>query len=122
MKNSCIIDDSSPPDFHFLPVSDCESFFKTNVQVGLTTDEAKKRLIENGPNLIALEAPTSLFQIIVTNIINPMNFIIGVATIFSGIVKDLPQVGVLIFVMVTNSTIGIIQEYKSEDTMNSVKN
>ena len=59
-----------------------------DVSTGLTEDECKKRLLRDGPNELYGSSGTSVWKVLIANIINPMNAILGFAMIFALIAKD----------------------------------
>ena len=94
---------------------------KTQVD-GLSTQEASTRLLQFGPNELFGNSGPSAWKVFLANLFNAMNFILFVALVFSAaVLYDWVEVGILAFVIVTNTGIGFIQEYRSEKTMEALK-
>ena len=89
---------------------------------GLETKEAEERLRTHGPNQLFGNSGPSALKILLTNLFNFMNFILTVALIVSAVViQDWPEVGILAFVVISNTGVGFYQEFKSEKLMDALK-
>jgi magnesium-transporting ATPase (P-type) len=108
-------------DWHQMAVTDVTTRLNTSLQ-GLTTEEAKQRLLQYGPNELFGNAGISPLKLLVANLFNAMNFIIFIAVVFSGaVLYDWIKVGILVFVIILNTGIGFVQEFRSEKTMEALK-
>ena len=95
---------------------------KSSPQTGLTATEAATRLAIHGPNELFGNSGPSAFKVFIANLINPMNFILFVALVFSAaVLQDWAEVGILAAVIATNTAIGFQQEFRSEKTMEALK-
>ncbi|KAJ3130115.1 hypothetical protein HK098_006174 [Nowakowskiella sp. JEL0407] len=93
-----------------------------DLEFGLSASDAESRLLKYGYNTLTQKSGPSAFKVLMSNLFNPMNFVLIIAIILAGAVKDFVQVIVLGVIIVTNAAIGFWQEYKSERTMAALKN
>jgi magnesium-transporting ATPase (P-type) len=107
--------------WHDVPSEECIKLLKSNYSTGLSAAEATERLTTYGPNELFAASSLSWIKVLISNLLNPMNFILLVALIISCVFKDWPDVGVLAIVIFTNTLIGFKQEYSSEKTIEALK-
>ena len=96
--------------------------------LGLTSSEAKKRLVEFGKNEIVRSKKTSLLKLFISQFSSPLVIILLIAAFISSILEYY-QTGniynvdsILIFIIVFFSGIaGFVQEYKAEKTIEAIK-
>ena len=93
---------------------------------GLTSAEAGQRLGKYGYNRIEEGKKVTIFQRILAQISNPMVLILIAAAVISGIVsrlsgESLSDVFIILFVVILNTTLGIIQESKAEAAIEALK-
>ena len=99
------------------------AFKQTNSsKEGLTTEEAEKRLKENGKNVLPQKKPKSIFLIFLEELINPIVLILLVAMIFSFVVGELLDAFVILGIVMIDAVIGAIQEKKAERVASSLSN
>ena len=119
-------------------LSDIKNELDTDYEVGLTSEEAKKRLEKYGPNKLAEKKKKSWIRIFFEQMNNPMIFVlfaaiavtIGVSiyeTIKAGKfsfleVGDWPDVVIVLAVIILNSVIGTVQEVKAATSLDALKN
>ena len=106
---------------HLKSVQQVLEHFRVNVGQGLNPQQVEQQLLLFGNNELTSQAVNPLFKILVSNLFNSMNFIIGIALVVSLALLKWVKVAVLAIVIITNSTIGFFQEYKSEKTMDALK-
>ncbi len=92
-----------------------------NKEQGLTSSEAKKRLLEYGENRIPSAPPTSLALIFIKQFLSPFIYILLVAAIVSFAVKQIPSAIFIIAVLFINAIIGTIQEYSAQKSASALK-
>src|SRR3989344_8091826 len=88
---------------------------------GLTTNEAKKRLIKYGQNVLPEKPPPSNFSIFLSQFKNPLVYVLlsaGIVTLFLG---DYSDTLIILFVVLVNSLLGFFQEQKANHTLESLK-
>ena len=95
--------------------------FQADDKTGLNETQAGERFLKYGPNELGGNTGPSIWKVLFSNTFNSMNLIILIALIVSVSVLDWIKFTVLLFVIITNSGIGFIQEYKSEKTMDALR-
>ncbi|KAI0223596.1 hypothetical protein L0F63_003564 [Massospora cicadina] len=108
------------PAFHTMEPSEVASFLDTDLERGLTDEQAGSRLAQYGPNLLRATKGVSPLKILFNQVANALTVILTAAFIVVCIAKDIPEAVVIGLVIVTNAGIGFMQEYKAEKTMDSL--
>src|SRR5215213_8882864 len=88
---------------------------------GLTTEDAKKRLDQYGPNQLE-EAPRPTFLHMLWEQLN--NFVVIlliIASIISAILGDYVEASAIMAIVVLNSVLGIVQERRAEEALAALK-
>lgn len=88
---------------------------------GLTQDEVKKRLSEYGTNQITEEESINKIRLLIEQIKNPIVYIILITAMITFIFKKYTDTIVIGIVVVFNTIIGFIQEYKAETSLKALK-
>ena len=97
--------------------------FNTNLEVGLTTEEAKKRLAEYGPNALQEKKKTPLIVRFLEQFKDFMVIILLIAAIVSVVINPEEWVESLIILIVVliNAILGTWQESKAEKSLEALK-
>lgn len=104
--------------------SEEEILEKLNVDVntGLTTEEARKRQKEYGPNELASDEKTTLFQKFMAQFKDFMIIVLLMAAVVSYFVSgDLSDAIVILIVVLLNAIMGVFQESKAEEAIDALK-
>ncbi len=93
---------------------------------GLASAEAAERLGKYGRNQLAEGKKTSLFKRILAQVSDPMVLVLIAAAVVSGITavlsgESLSDVFIILFVVVLNTALGVIQESKAEAAIDALK-
>ena len=102
------------------------SALKTGAE-GLTAAEAQRRLSENGANRLAEGKKETLLQRFLKQLADPMIIVLLVAAAISGATSMLEEngslvdAGIILFVVVLNSVLGVLQESKAEEAIEALK-
>ncbi len=89
--------------------------------VGLTNEVATERLLAFGPNQLREEKKHSLLQMLYEQYRNPMIILLLIAALVSGVIGELADTAVILVIVVLNSLIGFIQEYRAEKALLALK-
>ena len=89
---------------------------------GLTTEEAEKRLKENGANVLPQKKAKSVFLMFLEEIINPIVLILLVAMTFSFVVGELLDGFVILGIVMIDAVIGTVQSKRAERIASSLSN
>ena len=106
---------------------DVLSALNTRGEQGLSPDEAARRLAENGRNELDKEEKTPLWIRFFEQMADPMVIMLIVAAAISaltGIIQGEPDVAdvvIILFVVVVNSVLGVVQESKSEQALEALQ-
>ena len=97
-------------------------------EAGLAASEAQKRLQEVGPNKLDEGEKTPMWKRFFAQMADPMILMLLVAAVVSAAVgiyeggKDgFADVGIILFVVILNSVLGVIQESKAEEALEALQ-
>jgi P-type Ca2+ transporter type 2C len=88
---------------------------------GLSSDDAKKRLAEHGPNTLPEKPPPSSLSIFLGQFKNPLVYILVAAGFVTIFLRDFSDTIIIFFVVIVNSLLGFIQEKKASNALESLK-
>lgn len=114
------MDNHRQKPWHSKNIADAYKNFDTQ-ENGLTTTEAKKRLVENGPNELEGQPPKTILQMLKEQLWDPMIFILLGASAFSAILKEWPEAIVILLIVVLNAIIGIVQEKRAQTSLAALR-
>ena len=88
---------------------------------GLTSKEASEKLNQFGENILKTKK-VSGYKIFFRQFINPFTFILGLAAVLSFMFGEYDDAGIIIGIVMLNSILSFIQEYKSEKAIDKLGN
>jgi Ca2+-transporting ATPase len=88
---------------------------------GLSSEDAKKRLEEYGPNLLKEKEKTTYFMMFLGQFRDFMILVLIAAAIVSGIIGELSDTIAIIVIVMLNAIIGFVQEYRAEKAIAALK-
>src|SRR5688572_10896833 len=86
----------------------------SDASVGLTSQDARSRLARDGGNTLPHRRPTPLWRRVVRQLRDPLVLVLLAATVFTVATGDLTDAAIIMFVVVANTTVGVVQEVKAE--------
>ena len=110
---------SLPP--HSIPYTQVLSELHSNDTVGLSSEEASKRLLEYGTNELDQGAGVQPLKIFVEQVFNAMTIVLLLALAASFGIQAWIEGGILGGIIVFNIFLGFFQTLKAEKTINSLK-
>ena len=109
-------------------LEETEDVFKevNSSKKGLSSSEAEKRLEENGKNKLNEAKKATIFQMVLEQVSDPMIIMLIITAIISAVVsisqnESISDVFIILFVVVVNTILGILQESKAEKAIDSLK-
>ena len=107
-------------------VEEVSKTLNTDLEKGLSEEEAKKRQKENGYNELQEKKKKSLFVKFFEQFKDFMIIILIIAAIISGVVGQMQGEGftdsiIILIVVILNAVIGVIQENKAEKSLEALK-
>ena len=94
---------------------------KVDKSTGLNSDEAANRLLESGRNEFEEKKQKSLFSMFVSQLRDPMIYILGAAVIISAFLGEWIDACIIIAIILLNAIIGVVQENKAEKSLEALK-
>lgn len=88
---------------------------------GLSEPEVDRRLKKYGHNVLNEKPPKSILNMLKEQIFDPMILILLGAASFSALLNEWVEAGVIFFIVIINSIIGIIQEKKAQASLAALK-
>ncbi|MFX1560174.1 MAG: cation-translocating P-type ATPase, partial [Promethearchaeota archaeon] len=104
----------------FIDYEGCLVSLGSNAE-GLMNDEAQKRLVDFGPNSLAVQKGISPLIMFLRQFKSPLVYVLILAAVISLIGGHAEDTVVIAVILVINSIIGFTQEWRAEKTIESVK-
>lgn len=102
-------------------VSQVEQELTTKLATGLSAQEAKLRLEQNGPNIFDEGKKKTKVQMFFSQLKDPMIYILLAAVAISVFLKEYSDGVIILAVIFLNAIIGMVQENKAEKSLEALK-
>src|SRR6056297_14964 len=106
--------------FHALPADQAFSTLRASDQ-GLASDEAARRLQVHGPNRLPAAPRRSAARRFLAQFQNVLIYVLIAAAAVTAALGHLVDAGVILAVVIVNTTIGFIQEGRAEQAMEAIR-
>lgn len=116
--------DTSPltsVSWHARPFEQVLELWRTDADTGLSTDEARQRLEEHGPNRIPEARRRGPLSRALSQFDNPLILVLIVAGAVTALLQHYLDSAVIFGVVVINAIIGFVQEGKAESALEAVQ-
>lgn len=107
--------------WHTLSAEETAQKLDTKVHSGLTQDEASKRYLKYGANMLHEAEARSPWRMLLDQFSEFLILVLIGAAIISGIVGDVEDTIAIIVIIILNAVIGFIQEYRAERSITALK-
>ncbi|HHE71062.1 MAG TPA: ATPase, partial [Chloroflexi bacterium] len=107
--------------WHALSIEEVLRILKTDPQTGLTSEEAKRRLDEYGPNELQEKPPPTFWERLWNQLTDFVVLILLVSAVISVLLGDWIEAAAIMAIVVLNATIGVVQESKAEEALAALK-
>jgi len=88
---------------------------------GMSTDEAIRRLKEDGPNVLLEVKPDGLFFIFLRQFQSPLIYVLIVASSIVFLMGEVSNGSIILAVLLFNAVVGTIQEGRAQNTLRALK-
>lgn len=96
-------------------------YLESDLDKGLTQEEALKRLESQGKNELLKQKKETLLQLFIEQFEDPMVIILIIGAIVSIFLKEYIDASIILVVIVLNAIIGVVQEYKAEKAIDALE-
>jgi len=107
--------------WHIIETQDVLKHFNTSAEKGLSSDEAKKRFEEDGPNELVEKEGRTPYQILREQVTATMVLILIGAAVISGVLGDFKNTTAILSIVILFVILGFIQEYRAEKAIAALK-
>lgn len=90
-------------------------------ETGLTSEAARQRLSEHGPNQLPQEAPEGLLRRFLRQFNDVLIYVLMAAAVITAFLGEWIDTGVILAVVLINAVIGFVQEGKAEAALESIR-
>ncbi|PHH75562.1 hypothetical protein CDD80_2263 [Ophiocordyceps camponoti-rufipedis] len=105
---------------HTLPAELVALQLGTDLEDGLSDDEAAVRLARDGPNTIQTAPAVSLWRVLFRQIANALTMVLIFVAALSLGIHDYAEGGAVVFVIILNIVVGLTQDYRAERTIQAL--
>ncbi|HRX05215.1 MAG TPA: HAD-IC family P-type ATPase, partial [Anaerolineae bacterium] len=92
-----------------------------STSAGLSSEEAARRLAEDGPNTIAATKRTSALSLFMNQFRSPIVIILILATVISLVVQDWVDAAIIFVIVVASALLSFYQEYSADTATQKLK-
>jgi len=102
-----------PPDWHCIEADEALARLDAS-EMGLTQADARKRLLDHGPNIIPEKRRRSLLILLAGQFTDFMIVVLLLAALISGFIGELQDTIAILVIVLLNAIIGAVQEFRAE--------
>jgi Ca2+-transporting ATPase len=106
--------------FHQMNIEEALAHFKSS-RNGITADEARERLAQYGPNVLAERKKKTALAMFLAQFTDFMILVLIAAAVISGIIGEPADTAAIIVIVLLNAVLGFTQEYRAEKAMEALK-
>jgi len=107
--------------WHVKSLEQIEDELATDFSVGLTDQEAEKRLEQYGPNELEQKGRKSIWAMLAEQFSDFLVIILIIAAIISGLLGEVTDSVIILMIVILNAVLGVVQENKAEASLEALK-
>nr|HMN61206.1 HAD-IC family P-type ATPase [Anaerolinea sp.] len=107
--------------WHSMSAADVVERLGTQIENGLTTEEAAKRLAQYGPNQLAEKPRPGFIQLVLSQLKSFVVILLIVAALVSAVLGEWIEAGAILAIVVLNAILGVVQESRAEEALAALK-
>jgi Ca2+-transporting ATPase len=107
--------------WHAIAAEEVLDELHVDLERGLSTDEAKRRLERFGPNELVEKERTSFWEMLWGQINSFVIWLLIGAAIISALLGDYVEAGAILLIVIFNAIMGIVQESRAEESLAALK-
>ena len=108
-------------EYHVLSVEEAAQTLGADHHLGLTPEEAARRLAANGPNKLGETPGRSLLAMLADQLKEVLVLILIAAALISGALGEWTDAVVILIIVVLNAALGVFQENKAEQAIKALQ-
>jgi P-type Ca2+ transporter type 2C len=93
----------------------------TDIQIGLSTEEAARRRQKYGDNKLTAKKPKTMLQMFFSQLNDVLIYILIGAAVISAAAHEISDAIIIAIVIIINAIVGVIQESKAEKALDALK-
>ena len=105
---------------HCVEYNDCLEKLSTSIQ-GLSTEEAERRLADDGPNALQQQTQGSTLMRFLRHFHNVLIYVLIASAVITVSLGHWVDSGVILAVVIANAVIGFVQEGRAETAMSAIR-
>jgi Ca2+-transporting ATPase len=102
-------------------IDEVVQYSKTDLKIGLSSPEVKKRLDEVGPNQLEEKKGRTPWDMFLEQFKDVLVLILLISALVSFILGEVSDAIVIAIILILNATLGVVQEYKAEKSLAALK-
>src|SRR5665648_420768 len=102
-------------------IDEVVQYSKTDLKIGLSSPEVKKRLDEVGPNQLEEKKGRTPWDMFLTQFKDVLVLILLISALVSFILGEVSDAIVIAIILILNAALGVVQEYKAEKSLAALK-
>src|SRR5665648_418419 len=102
-------------------IDEVVQYSKTDLKIGLSSPEVKKRLDEVGPNQLEEKKGRTPWDMFLGQFKDVLVLILLISALVSFILGEVSDAIVIAIILILNATLGVVQEYKAERSLAALK-
>lgn len=107
--------------YHTLPVDEVVAALQADADVGLTSEEAARRLAENGPNALREKEGAPPWKLLLRQFEDFMIWVLMGAALLAGLQGEWVDTIAIAAILVLNAVLGFVQEFRAEQALAALK-